>query len=187
MLDLLAKRWWALALRGAVGLVFGGFALALPGSTLAAIVVLFGAFALVDGVFAMAAGTAPGRQGRERWAPLLQGVLGVGIGVVTLVDPRVTAVALLLYIAAWSMVVGVLQVLAAVRLRREIRNEWLVGLSGIAAFAFGLFTAWQPATSAVAVVWAMGAWAIVWGALLLFAGLKLREYRDGMEARNAGS
>ena len=176
MLDALTRRWWVVALRGVAAVIFGILALVWPAITLGALVLLFGAYALVDGVCALwtAATGGPAASGRRPWL-VLEGVVGVAAGVVTVVWPGITALALLAVIAAWAFVTGVLEIVAAVRLRREIEGEWLMVLSGVLSVVFGILLIINPAAGALAVTWLIGAYAIVFGAVLL--GLAMRLYR----------
>ena len=177
MLDVLARNWWALALRGVVAILFGLAALVWPGLTLTALVLLFGADALVDGVFAVVAAIA--RAGRERhwWALLLEGLLGIAAGVVTLAWPGITGLVLLLFIAAWAIITGVVEIVAAIRLRREIEGEFLLGLGGALSVLFGLLLIVRPGAGALAVAWLIGIYAILFGALLLALAVRLRGLR----------
>ena len=176
MLDALTQRWWVVALRGVAAVIFGILALAWPAITLGALVLLFGAYALVDGVCALwtAATGGPAASGRRPWL-VLEGVAGVAAGIVAFVWPGITALALLAVIAAWAFVTGVLEIVAAVRLRREIEGEWLMVLSGVLSVVFGILLIINPAAGALAVTWLIGAYAIVFGAVLL--GLATRLFR----------
>jgi uncharacterized membrane protein HdeD (DUF308 family) len=180
--DLLAKNWWALVLRGVAGIVFGILAFVMPVVTLAALLLLFGAYALVDGIFNIVAAATGGRGARPWWALLLAGLAGIGAGLVTFVMPGLTALALAYLIGIWAIVTGVLEIVAAVRLRKEIRNEWLLGLSGALAVAFGALLLFAPGAGALAMVLWIGAYALVYGALLVFLGFRLRGRRP--EARD---
>lgn len=180
--DLLAKNWWALVLRGVAGIVFGILAFVMPVVTLAALVLLFGAYALVDGIFNIVAAATGGRGARPWWALLLAGLAGIGAGLVTFFMPGLTALALAYLIGIWAIVTGVLEIVAAVRLRKEIRNEWLLGLSGVLAVAFGALLLFAPGAGALAMVLWIGAYALVYGALLVFLGFRLRGRRP--EARD---
>src|SRR5919202_355383 len=185
MLDVLARNWWALALRGVVAILFGLAALVWPGLTLTALVLLFGADALVDGVFAVVAAIA--RAGRERhwWALLLEGLLGIAAGVVTLAWPGITGLVLLLFIAAWAIITGVVEIVAAIRLRREIEGEFLLGLGGALSVLFGLLLIVRPGAGALAVAWLIGIYAILFGALLLALAFRLRGLRGRGEATSS--
>ena len=176
MAVVLARNWWVLALRGVFALLFGILAFAWPGLTLAVLVLLFGAYVLVDGIFAIvAAMKAP--KGYARWGiMLLEGVVGVVIGVLTFLWPIITAVVLLYLIAAWAVITGVLEIVAAIRLRKQITNEWFLVLSGVVSVLFGLAVALWPVAGALAVVWLVGAYAIFFGILLLALALRLRKW-----------
>jgi len=173
MLATVARSWWTLVLRGVLAIVFGVVAWLLPDTALRALIVVFAAYALVDGVFALIA--AFGRGGEERRLPLiLEGVLGIGAGIVALVWPGLTTLALLYVIAAWAIVTGVFEIIAAVELRREIDNEWFLGLAGAASILFGVLAIIFPGTGALAVVWMIASYAIIFGVLLIALGFRLR-------------
>jgi uncharacterized membrane protein HdeD (DUF308 family) len=170
----LTRNWWLLALRGVAAIVFGALAFAMPLITLTALVLLFGAYAFVDGVFnVVAAVTVP--PGVRRWWPLLiEGIVSIAAGVLTFFFPAITALGLLFLIAAWAVVTGVFEIAAAVRLRKAITGEWLLLLSGILSVLFGMLLFLFPGAGALAVVWWIGAYAIVFGAMLLGLAFKLR-------------
>ena len=173
--DSLSHNWWAVVLRGVLGLLFGIITFFAPGLSLAALVTLYGAYALVDGVFAIV--SAVRRRGTERWAMLLlEGVAGIAAGVVTLSWPGITAIALLYLIAAWSLFTGIMEVIAAVRLRKVITGEWMLGLSGVLSLGFGILLMLFPGVGALAVVLWIGAYAIMFGALLIGLGFRLRSW-----------
>ena len=174
MLHVLARNWWVLVLRGVAAVLFGLAAFVWPAITLTALVLLFGAYAFVDGIFAVvAAVSGPVRQARW-WVLLLEGIAGILAGVLTFIWPGITALVLLYLIAAWALITGILEIVAAVRLRQEIEGEWLLALSGIVSVLFGLYIAALPGAGALAVVWIIGAYALVFGVLLLALGLRLR-------------
>ena len=174
--DTLSRNWWAVALRGVCGILFGILTFLAPGISLAALVLLYGAWAFADGVLAIA--SALRRRTEERWWVLvLKGSLGIAAGVVTLFWPGITAMALLYVIAAWALVAGVLEVAAAVRLRKVIAGEWLLALSGLLSIGLGVVLMLFPGTGALAVVLWIGAYALVSGALLVALALRLRARR----------
>lgn len=178
MLDILGRYWWAVVLRGAMGIVFGLLALIWPDVTVLVLVVLFGAYALVDGVIALMAAIGGGRtsSGSRGWLAV-EGVAGVVLGILTFVWPGVTALVLLWLIAAWALVTGVLEIMAAVRLRREIDNEWFLGISGALSIVFGILLAVWPAAGALTLVVLIGIYAIIFGIVLVVLGLRLRSMR----------
>jgi uncharacterized membrane protein HdeD (DUF308 family) len=176
MIHELARNWGWIALRGAVAILFGILALAWPGSALAAIVILFGAYAFVDGVFALVAlFRGAGRDGRF-WVLVLEAIVGIGIGILTIARPALTALALLYYVGIWSILTGILEIVAAIRLRKEITGEWWLALAGVASVAFGilLFVAPGPAAFAIA-IW-IGIYAIIFGGALLMLAFRLRKH-----------
>jgi uncharacterized membrane protein HdeD (DUF308 family) len=173
----LARNWWALALRGLFDVLFGIAAFVWPGITLVALVLLYGAFAMVDGIFALTAvlvGRTPG--GRPWWSLLLEGVFGLAVGILTFAWPGITALALLYLIAAWALVTGILEITAAIQLRKEIQGEWLLALAGILSVLFAGILVVNPGAGALAVVWIIGAYAIAFGVLLLMLGFRLRSW-----------
>ena len=171
--DSLSRNWWAVSLRGLAGILFGIITFFAPAISLAALVLLFGAYALVDGVLAMV--TAVRRRGADRWwLLLLEGFVGIAAGVLTFLWPAITAIALLYVIAAWALVTGVFEIAAAIRLRKAITGEWLLALSGIFSIGLGVLLVLFPGPGALAVTIWIGAYAFVFGALLFALGLRLR-------------
>jgi uncharacterized membrane protein HdeD (DUF308 family) len=181
LLEDLSRNWGWVALRGVIAVLFGVFAFAAPGITLAVLVLFWGAFAFADGVLALVAAFKVRDQGRPFWPLLIVGLLGIAAGVATFFWPGMTALVLLLFIGAWAFVMGVFQILAAIRLRREIEREWLLGLSGALSVLFGLFVLFQPGAGALALIWAIGAYAVVFGVLIIGLAFKLK----GIAARPA--
>lgn len=187
MMEGLLRNWGWVVLRGVAAIVFGALTLAYPGLTLQVLVLLFGAFALVDGSFMLVSAIA-NRRGLPRWGVLaIGGLLGIAIGLVTLFIPAITAVALLGFIATWAVLMGIAEIAAAIRLRKEITGEWLLVVTGVLAVAFGGFIIARPALGALAIVLWIGAYALVSGGLLVALGLRLRSWgrRLGILARVA--
>lgn len=170
----LAHTWWLLALRGVVAILFGILAFLWPGVAWIVVVASFAAFATMDGIFSLVAAFS-GHGRRNWWALGLEGVIGLSIGVITLVWPQVTQLALLYLIAFWAITTGVLEVLAAIRLREEITGEWLLALSGILSVVFGMALVLLPGPGALAVAWLIGCFAIAEGVVLLVLAYRLRE------------
>jgi uncharacterized membrane protein HdeD (DUF308 family) len=170
----LSRAWWLVLLRGVLGILFGIGAFVWPGITLLVLVAFFGAYMFVDGVVALIA-AIQFRHERERWpALLLEAVLGIAIGVVTFFWPAITAVAWIYTIAAWAIITGVLEIVAAIRLRKVIEHEWFLLLSGILSVVLGVVLAALPLAGLVAWVWLIGAYAIVFGVLLVGLAFRLR-------------
>ncbi len=177
MAQVLIRNWWAFALRGALGILLGLAAFLFPGITLGALVLLFGAYAVVDGVLAIVAGVRAAER-RERWGVLLlEGIAGIAAGVLAFVWPALTALVLLYLVAAWSILRGVLKIAAAIRLRRTIQGEWLLGLNGAFSVLFGVLLIVMPAIGLLTLVWLVGAYAGIFGALLLGLAFRLRRHQ----------
>ncbi len=180
MIGTLAQHWWVVLLRGIAAILFGLMSYAWPGVTLAVLVLIWGAYALVDGIFEVVAGV------RARYGSLiLLGILGIAAGVVTFFWPGITAIALLWIIAFWAIVAGVLQISAAVRLRKEIQGEWLWILSGVCTVVLGCLLIARPGAGALSVVWLIAFFAIAWGILLVILAFKLKGHHGRMQARTA--
>ena len=177
VVDTFRLNWWLLALRGLVAVLFGVLAFVWPGATLITLVWLFGAFALVNGLLSLIlAAKAP--KGYPRIGSLiLGGLLGILAGLLTFVMPGITALGLLMLIAAWAIVTGIMEVVAAIRLRKIIANEWLLILAGIASVAFGVILFLQPAAGALALIWWIGAWALIFGILLIVLAFRMRNWK----------
>jgi uncharacterized membrane protein HdeD (DUF308 family) len=173
---MLAPRWWMVAVRGVAAIVFGVLTFLAPAASLLALVVLFGAYALVDGAFNIASAIRSAK-GRQRWGSLVfAGVSGIAAGVLTFVWPSITALILLFLIAAWAVVTGVAEVVAAIRLRKTIKGEWFLALSGVLSVVFGLLLFIFPGAGALAVTMWIGAYAIVFGGLLVGLAFRLRSW-----------
>jgi uncharacterized membrane protein HdeD (DUF308 family) len=188
MLETLTRNWWVLAVRGALAVLFGLLALIWPGITVLALVLLFGAYALVDGVMALYTALFDrGRTGGRGGWLVLEGVAGVLAAIGAFVWPGITALVLLYLIAAWALVTGVAEILAAIRLRREIEGEWLMILSGALSILFGLLAFLFPGAGALAVVWLIAAYAIAFGVVMVILAFRLRRHGVGTVAGGAAS
>ena len=173
LLAVLGKNWWILLLRGIAAVIFGCLAFFWPGITLVVLVMLYGAYAFVDGVLAISAAITR-RGGRAPGWLMVIGVLGIVAGVATIFWPAITALALLTVIGVWSILHGLFEIFGAIRLRREIEGEWLLILSGVLSVLFGLLVLAQPGAGALALVWMIGAYAVAFGALLIAFSLRMR-------------
>jgi uncharacterized membrane protein HdeD (DUF308 family) len=172
MIQLLARNWWAIELRGLLTFIFGLLALFLPGITLGALILVFGIYALAEGIVLIVM-TFNRRDASHWWVTLLQGLTGIGAGIVTFAYPGVTAVALLVIIAAWAIVTGVLEIVGAIMIRKEIKGEWLLILSGIVSLVFAYMLLANPAVGALALVSLIGVYAVVFGILLMSLGARV--------------
>jgi uncharacterized membrane protein HdeD (DUF308 family) len=175
MVEILRKNWWLLVLRGDAAIGFGILTFIWPGPTLAALVMLFGAYAMVEGTFAIASGVLRGSlSGSSRWLLVLEGLVGVIIGVITFFASGITAVGLLYYIGAWAIVTGIFKVVAAIQLRQVINNEWLLIFGGILSLLFGVLVFIYPGASALSILWLIGIYAVVFGATTVALGFRLK-------------
>ena len=174
MLHSLTRNWWTWLIRGIAAVIFGILAYLWPGATWVAIGILFGAYALVDGVFAIVA-TFRAAETQQRWWPfLIEGVIGILIAAITFYDVGITILALYWTIAAWAFLTGIIEIVAAVQLRKHIANEvWLI-IGGIASIAFGVLMIWFPLVGALTIIWLIAAYAIVFGVIMIAFSLRLR-------------
>jgi uncharacterized membrane protein HdeD (DUF308 family) len=177
IIETLQRHWWVPVIRGAAGIVFGIIALARPGLALATLVILFGAWLLVDGVFRIV-GAMGGRASDPDWGwHLVIGILGIIVGLLTFHSPGITALALVIYIAAWALMVGVAEIALAVKLRREMKGEWFLILMGLISVVFAVLLLWNPVAGAGALIWLIAWYAVVFGVLAMIFGFRLRSLR----------
>jgi uncharacterized membrane protein HdeD (DUF308 family) len=186
MFTSITRNWWIFLLRGISAVIFGILAFAWPGITLAALVVVFGIYAIAEGVIAMAVGFSGDTIGARWWQMILLGVLSVVAGILTFVWPNITAVALLALIAAWAIVRGIVEIYAAVRLHALIENDWLLFLGGICSILFGALVVWRPRAGALAVLWIIGAYAIVYGVVMIAFSFQLHSMKGRPEPGGPG-
>jgi uncharacterized membrane protein HdeD (DUF308 family) len=174
LLETLKRHWWVPVLRGVVAIIFGIMAFAYPGLTVAVLVLLFGAWVLVDGIFRII-GAIGHRSSDPDWGwQLVIGILGIIIGLLTFHAPAITALALVIYIAAWALMIGATEIVAAIKLRHEIKGEWFLILMGVVSIIFAIMLLWNPLPGALALVWLIGSYAIVFGVLGMIFGFRLR-------------
>ncbi|MEE8217504.1 MAG: HdeD family acid-resistance protein [Vicinamibacteria bacterium] len=173
---LLSEYWWVLLLRGILAIAFGVTAYAWPGLTLATLVIFFAAWVFVDGVFDVFHGFAGRKDNENWWLLLLEGLLGIAFGVITFQAPQITALILLLYIAFWAIATGVLRIVMAIRLRKEIEGEWWMALGGLASVLFGVIMVARPGAGALAVILFIAAWSIVVGTFMVILSFKARSF-----------
>jgi uncharacterized membrane protein HdeD (DUF308 family) len=173
--------WWALAIRGGIAILFGLAALLRPDIALEALILLFGAYALVDGVFAIVGVFGGTRGGTPRWLLLIEGIAGVLAGLIAFVLPGLTAVVFLYLIAAWAVITGISEIATAIRLRQEIRGEWALIIGGALSVLFGVILAViGPVAGLLSLIWLIGIYAVAFGILVLITAFQVR-------GRDAGS
>ncbi|HEU0297553.1 MAG TPA: HdeD family acid-resistance protein [Anaerolineales bacterium] len=170
----LAKNWWLVLLRGVLAILFGLAAFLWPGVTLLVLITFFGVYALVDGVLAIVTGVTRAKDSPRWWVFLLEGLVSIGAGLVALIWPGLATAILIAVIAAWAVITGVFEIAAAIRLRREINNEWLLMLGGLLSIAFGVLLVLQPAAGGLFLIWLVGAYELVFGVLLIALGFRLK-------------
>jgi uncharacterized membrane protein HdeD (DUF308 family) len=174
LLQTLKRHWWVPVLRGIAAIIFGTMAFVYPGLTVAVLVLLFGAWVLVDGIFRVV-GAIGHRSSDPDWGwQLVIGILGIIIGFLTFRSPAITALALVIYIAAWALMIGVSEIVVAIKLRHEIKGEWFLILMGVVSILFAIMLLWNPLPGALALVWLIGSYAIVFGVLGIIFGFRLR-------------
>ena len=175
MVRALAKNWWLLLLRGIAAIIFGVLAFAWPGLTLLTLILFYGAFALVDGVLAIIAAITGGAPA-PRWWLAIVGLLGIAAGLLTFLMPGLSALVLLFFIAGWAIATGVLQIIGAIQLRKEIDNEWLLILGGVISVLFGVGMMLAPGAGALALVWVIGTYAVIIGVVFVALALRLKKH-----------
>jgi uncharacterized membrane protein HdeD (DUF308 family) len=174
MLSSVTRNWWMVALRGALAVIFGVAAFVWPGITFEALVLLFGVYAFLDGVMVLGFGLMAAGDGQQWWPLVLGGILGIGLGVVTFARPGAIGEALVYVVGFWAIVTGLLEIVAAIRLRDLISGEWLMGLSGALSILFGVLVVAQPNSGALALVYLFGFYAILAGISQIGLGFRLR-------------
>jgi uncharacterized membrane protein HdeD (DUF308 family) len=175
VVELMTRNWWLVTLRGALAVIFGILTLAWPGMTLLALIFLWGFYALVDGISSIALGAAV--RG-HRWSNVLIGAVGVIAGLVAIMLPGETAVVLLVIIAIWAIIAGVVQVAAGIALRRAMAHAWFLILTGGLTLVLGVVLLLNPGAGALALVTTIAIFALIWGISLILLGLRLRGLRD---------
>lgn len=176
MVTSLSRNWWLLVLRGMLAILFGILAFVWPALTWLTLIIMFGVYALVDGLVAIVTGLFRTKDARW-WVFLLEGILNIGIGVIALIWPEVTSLVLIYIIASWAVITGILEIAAAVRLRDEIENEWVMGLGGFVSMVLGILLFLQPAAGGLAIIWIMAGYALIFGVLLVVLGFRLRNWK----------
>jgi uncharacterized membrane protein HdeD (DUF308 family) len=174
MIETLKRHWWVPVIRGIAAIVFGIIAFVYPGLTVATLVLFFGAWVLIDGIFRVV-GAIGHRASDPDWGwHIVIGILGIIVGLLTFHAPQITALALVIYIAAWALMIGATEIAFAIKLRREIKGEWFLILMGLASIIFAILLLWNPIAGAAAVIWLIAWYAVVLGILAIFFGFRLR-------------
>ncbi len=177
MVQSLSQNWWLLLLRGVLAILFGVAAILWPGITLLTLIVMFGVYAIVDGLIAIWTGLSRTRESSRWWTFLVEGLLSLGAGIAALVWPGLATLVLIYLIASWAVFTGILEIVAAIRLRHEITNEWFLALGGVLSIGLGILLFLQPAAGSLAIIWMIAGYALVFGILLVILGVRLRNWR----------
>lgn len=170
-----SERWWAVTLNGVVALIVGVVTLLWPGITLGALIVIFGIFTLADGVLGLGALLFGARRVGPWWLRLLGSLLSIAAGLIALLWPGITSLALLWLVAAWALAKGILQIVIAVRYREHLARTWLLVLAGAVSLILGIVYVLFPGAGILSLVWLLGIFAIVYGGALIARGLLLRD------------
>ena len=174
MIEALKRHWWVPVIRGIAAIIFGVIAFVYPGLTIATLVLFFGAWVLIDGLFRVV-GAIGHRASDPDWGwHIVIGIVGIIVGLLTFHAPQITALALIIYIAAWALMIGATEIAFAIKLRREIKGEWFLILMGLASIVFAILLLWNPIAGAAAVIWLIAWYAVVLGILAIFFGFRLR-------------
>jgi uncharacterized membrane protein HdeD (DUF308 family) len=186
MLRDITSYWWAVALRGVAGVLFSILAFVWPQQTLTVLVLLFAAYLIVDGILNIVFAFSSGTQFRGLFT--LEGLTGIVVGAVALVWPGAATTAIIYLIAAWAVVTGIMAIVGAIWLRDldVMDNAWVLGLAGIISIALGVVLAFQPNAGAVALVWTLGIYALIFGVLLIVLGFRMRSLNQRLEEREQG-
>ena len=183
--QLLSRTWWVFLIRGILAILFGVLTYFRPGMTLAALVLLFGAYSLADGVLSVLSAISGRTEIDHWWLLLFEGLVGIGVGVLTLFAPGVTTIALLFYIALRAVATGIVEIVAALRVRKEIEGEWLLVLTGLLSVLFGFSLLVRPAAGALAVLWLIATFAIAFGIVLILLAFTARGFAKRLKAARA--
>jgi uncharacterized membrane protein HdeD (DUF308 family) len=179
---MVSRIWWTVALRGVLAIVFGVVALFFTGSTLLALVYVFGIYAMLNGIFAIVAAVRAG-EAHLRWGWLaVAGIVGVAAGIVSLLWPGITALAVVLVVAGWAIIIGVAEIAFALSWPSTLAHPWLAALSGAVSVVYGVLLAVWPRSGAVALTWLLGIYAIVYGAMLLYYAYRLQALRQDVRS-----
>jgi uncharacterized membrane protein HdeD (DUF308 family) len=172
--DILSRYWWMTVLRGVFWILFGVVLFASPGISLLSLTLALGVVILADGIINVANAVSGRKEHDDWWVPLLIGLTGIGVGLLTFYSPQSMAIAIVFYVAIWAIATGLLEIVAAVRLRKQIPGEVWLGLAGVASVVFGVLLVARPGAGALTLLWLIAAYAIAFGVMLLLLAFKVR-------------
>jgi uncharacterized membrane protein HdeD (DUF308 family) len=183
----LSRDWWHFAVRGVLAILFGVLALVWPKSAITALVLLFGAFVLVDGIVAVVSGIQLRQSFKYWWALLLEGLTGIAIGIMTFIWPNAAALALLYFIAIWAILTGVFEIVAALEFRNLIPGEWATFIAGLLSIVLGILLFVSPSAGAIGLIWAIALYAIAFGIMEIVFAVRLRGLGRELEPKQTSS
>ena len=178
MITILTEKWWLWLIRGFAGVLFGILAFLWPALTLEILIYILGAYLLIDGIFNLIAAISNRKKTNIWWIVLLEGMAGTFAGILSFLWPQITALALLFIVAVWAIFTGILEIIEAVRLRKQIQGEWLLILSGLLSFVFGILLLIWPGSGLVVIVWIFAFYAILFGFTLVFLSFKIKKVQQ---------
>ena len=176
LLETFKRHWWVAVLRGVAAIIFGIIAFTHPVMAAATLVLFFGAWVLIDGIFRIV-GAIRDRSDSDWGWQLVIGILGVMVGLLTFHAPGITALALVIYIAAWALMIGATEIALAIKMRREIKGEWFLILMGLASIIFAGLLLWNPIAGAAALIWIIAWYAVIMGVLAIIFGFRVRSLK----------
>lgn len=182
MINALYQNRWLIGLRGVLAIAFGVLAFVWPGITAVALVFMFAAYAILDGILTIAAAVRNRAENDRWWLTLLEGIVDIAAGVIAFLFPGLAAITLVFLIAIWAIITGVLEIAAAIHLRKEINNEWALGLTGLVSIILGVIMILRPSAGLVGLVWVIATYAIIFGVLMLILA-----FNSTRMAREAGA
>jgi uncharacterized membrane protein HdeD (DUF308 family) len=172
-----AKHWWEILVRGIIALIFGILVLAWPGVALAVFVIIFGAFVFVDGIFTLVSAINYKAGAESRTWLFIRGIAGIIVGLITFIVPAVAAIALLILIAAWALVTGVMELVFAFKANQNTAIRWMFAISGILSITLGFLMLAKPLIGALVIAWVVGAYAVLAGIVLIILAFRLRSVK----------
>ena len=174
MVSALKQNWWVLVLRGVIAIAFGIVSFIWPGVTALALVFLLAAFAFVEGIFALIGAFGYGLPGGQRLLMVLLGFLGLAVGVFAVARPGIAALTIVVWVAWWAIIAGIIQIVVAVEMRKEIENEWALIIGALLSIVFGILLLWRPLAGVITLAYLFGFYAIIFGIAMLSLGIRLR-------------
>jgi len=173
-----AKHWWGILVRGIIALIFGILVLAWPAIAIAVFVIFFGAYILVDGIFTLVSAiNYKAGAGSRTWL-YIRGIAGIIAGLFALIFPAIAAVALVILVAAWALVTGVMELVFAFKANQDTAIRWMFAISGILSLILGILMVAKPLLGALVIVWVIGAYAVLAGILLIILSVRLRSLKS---------